>query len=83
MGLAQICHTFTCPQLLPAGVHPWNDTDHRREAMGKNPELRGIHKQHRASSTSVCVQVVHSDGATGTQHVASTGAQDSDRPTHS
>lgn len=57
MNLAQICHTFAGPQLLPAGVHLWNDTDRWREAMGENPELGWIHKHCRASSMSICMQV--------------------------
>lgn len=57
MSSAPTCHTFAFPQLLPAGVHLWNDTDHWREAMGENPELRQIQKQRRASSMSICVQV--------------------------
>ena len=57
MSLAQICHTFAFPQRLPAGVHLWNDTDRWREATGENSELGRIHKQHQASSMSICVPV--------------------------
>lgn len=83
MNLAQICHTFAGLQLLPAGVHLWNDTDRWREAMGENPDSDEYTSTAELPAWAFACRCAHSDSATGTQHVASTGVEDSDCPTHS